>query len=159
MKLNKHTFLIIFLTFLSCSDNVRITREYVFCSDWNNSQNTASVSIRKIIPSETLTKIDLKDLVVDDIINNHSVDSSFCYTTGYVKKEVDKIFFSKKNEGFKWRKECCQDMDTYLESIPLLQVDSWYKFYDILPDHVYYVYVDIEGETHLFESLVYKGPW
>ncbi len=152
---------VIFFIARACSPRVIITREFVTCSEWKNSEGSdgPSVTIKKIIPFDDLKNKELDAIEVKDIVKNYTIDTSFCYTSGYIPdRSVKKIYFNKKNESFNWRKECYKDMETYVETISLLELDTWYEFDDILEDYCHYVYVDINGETHVFEAAI-GGVW
>lgn len=159
--MNKLVIALLMSVLFGCSGRVVITRDYVSCTEWgkdNHSMYAPGFSFKKIsfdIPTQDVKNIDIKSLV-----DKHKVDSSFCYTTGYISDwKIKRVYFNNSDSSFKWRKECHINMNTYADSLGPLDLDSWYLFEGVKKDCAHYVYVDMKGKTRVFEVGVYKGPW
>lgn len=144
-------FLIIF-SFYSCGPRVEITREYVTNSNWgkaNTFEGKAKVHIEKIIFKDTIN-IFSKDFKKDDI-EGEVVDTSFCYEKLYTDNwRINRIYFDREQKDITWVRQCTTDLLQETKVIGKLELNTWYRLYNITYEHVYYVYVDNLGKTHVY---------
>ncbi len=162
---------VIFFIARSCRSRVEFTREYVYFDEWKSTpEYLRSFVIEKLIISDELKNKDFEELDIDApyFTKNFTNDSSIWYfTSTFGKLEDGKIYFNQKNKSVKWRRHrhvLNYDRQNGLdvadkELLGTLELNSWYRFREILQDYVIYLYIDKEGNTHTFKEGYYDGPW
>lgn len=149
--------LLVAMNISSCfGPRIEITREYVTNSNWgtaNTYEGNADISIEKIIFKDTTIKGFSKDFnfyFVDD--DYYTIDSSFCFFLHYTDNwRINRIYFDREQEDITWVKGCTTDLLQETKVIGKLELNTWYKMYRIRLYYVYYVYVDINGKTHIYK--------
>lgn len=148
-------FLLILLFIISClKPRVEITREYVSNSDWgksDNSMNKADVSISRIKLTDTILNIYDDDFKLENI--NYIYDSTFCFALYYTANwKIKKVYFDREQKDILWLNECSTDFKHTTKVIGKLDINNWYIFGSVRHNYVYFVYVDFNGDTHVFEA-------
>jgi len=148
--------------FSSCfNPKIEITREYVTSSNWgksDNSKDRANVSIKKININDTTINPLNRAFEIEDVVNNYTVDSSFCFRLYYTENwKINKIFFDREQKDVTWTKECTSDLLQKTKVIGKLELNTWYKIGSVKYSSVFLVFVDNQGKTHLYEFSTAKN--
>jgi len=152
-KKNKtHSFLLIGLIslLLGCDmyPNIKVTRDYVYNSNWGK-ENEASTVVWKIILSDKIKNKDINSLRGFELFNNASLDTSFYFiTVPHNNYSIKKIYFNKENENIKWYVRNSTSMK--VSTIGKLELDTWYSLGNLYRSWIYYIYVDKEGTVHIW---------
>ena len=137
---------------------IEINRDYIYNSSWNKS-NLPSVSFSKVEIDSIIYKKDFNSLTGFDIHNSIVIDSlnynpkvlPYTFFTYRKNKKVvhKKIYFSKYNEGVEWRTKSM--IHSSKKIIGRLDLDSWYLFYHLHPNWLYYVNINKKGKINVWK--------
>lgn len=148
--------LLFFSLFTSCT-KVKITRDYIYNSEWGGEDGNGFDRIEKIYFDIDLGK--LNEVEVNTLSRNYKVDSTFCYQFYAPNANEKKVYFNSSNNGGGFfRKLCSDDLSLKFKTIGTLELDTWYRIVRINYKTVHYVYIDKKGKAHIFKTNI-LGPW
>lgn len=153
---------IVCLFILGCQrpPKIEITRDYIYNSSWG--KHPTQVSFSKIEVAPSIKSKDPDSIRGFEIYNNRILDPDprllpwkyVMYIEVHAPKNK-KVYFGKKNKDLNWF--VLKD-NSYVDIIGILEIDTWYQFYGLHPTQgsnwEHYVYVDKEGEVHLWAVMV-----
>lgn len=143
----KYLIVIIVLFSISCGKpKITITRNYVYNSEWEKGEYTGLKFYRIVLLDSTIS-IYRKDFHITDL-RKYKMDSTDCYYERSVDSYHGKIFFDREDKSTVW--SSCKDTSKFKKLPHSLKLNNWYLFQYIRDTWEYYVYVDKEGETHVY---------
>lgn len=142
---------------------IEVTETYIRCNEWGNPRelkHKPALTIMRLEPTEITNE---SDSVVSQILKER-IDSSFCFTsfTSQNAGFPNVLFFDRKNESYIWLKGCNSSYNSDKErheSIGVLIRDRWYVLENVIQDVRFMLYLDINGESHIYRYETNTGPW
>lgn len=136
----------------ACGQKIIVTRSYIYSTGWAQGEYQG-FQIAKIKLNDSTVSVFDKNFN-KYFLNEHIVDSSFCYGAGgnssntKATKKMPKIFFERESDYYIWYK--CWNITKTYKTIGLLDLNTWYIITGLHGTEDFYVYIDKEGGSHTY---------
>lgn len=141
-------FSVILLAF-GCRNKVTISRNYIYSTSWEKGEYQGFRIAKIKLLDSTISVFD--NTFNKYFLDKHIIDSSFCYgvvSNNEIRKRRDRIYFDRATENLQWFK-CSNGFDR-IDQIGQLDYNTWYIITGLYGTEDFYVYIDKEGESHVY---------